>query len=375
MSTISIAPADEPVARRNKASADESCRRVYTYDSDDALSAYIYNIWMAVLTVLPSVERHGTGLFAFIYAYDATQPPTTSWGLYSLAGQSQNSPSTFLYAYVGSQNPNNYAANSGVSCNSTDYDACRYTTSTSDVLVTLTYDRPPPRCNYAETELYYYGYRYYQPEAGRWASRDPLEEEGGLNPLVFVLNNAVNLADFLGLMGTPPATAPAGLGPSCEYNMLIPEVKPPQLNLTKAQMTAKPGYAGTPGLSSHERWAPTLMCCCDAPGSWGMSIWFHISDQMFLADEQYAVYTPSKSAAENHEQCHIDDHQSFFIDVWGQMVAALGGPYATKPACESAKASVNAIYNAKVAEWQARDKHPPERYGLGKPCYAKGKWK
>ncbi|MEI6516476.1 MAG: hypothetical protein WCO77_10885 [bacterium] len=55
MSTISIAPADEPVARRNKASADESCRRVYTYDSDDALSAYIYNIWMAVLTVLPSV--------------------------------------------------------------------------------------------------------------------------------------------------------------------------------------------------------------------------------------------------------------------------------------------------------------------------------
>ena len=178
MRTTSIAPADEPVARRNKASADESCRRVYTYDSDDALSAYIYNIWMAVLTVLPSVERHGTGLFAFIYAYDATQPPTTSWGLYSLAGQSQNSPSTFLYAYVGSQNPNNYAANSGVSCNSTDYDACRYTTSTSDVLVTLTYDRPPPRCNYAETELYYYGYRYYSAELGIWTSRDPKEELG-----------------------------------------------------------------------------------------------------------------------------------------------------------------------------------------------------
>jgi len=252
MRTTSIAPADEPVARRNKASADESCRRVYTYDSDDALSAYIYNIWMAVLTVLPSVERHGTGLFAFIYAYDATQPPTTSWGLYSLAGQSQNSPSTFLYAYVGSQNPNNYAANSGVSCNSTDYDACSYTTSTSDVLVTLTYDRPPPRCNYAETGLYYYGHRYLSTETGRWVCRDPMGEKGyelspcrpqlpseikrlrmvmryanlprwaakqlvaqsleSITPQAvlyhFCKNNPVDLYDFLGLVDGPPGEIP-----------------------------------------------------------------------------------------------------------------------------------------------------------------------
>ena len=31
-----------------------------------------------------------------------------------------------------------------------------------------------------ETGLSYYGYRYYHPETGRWLSRDPIEEEGGL---------------------------------------------------------------------------------------------------------------------------------------------------------------------------------------------------
>ena len=30
------------------------------------------------------------------------------------------------------------------------------------------------------TGLYYYGYRYYDPVTGRWPSRDPIEENGGL---------------------------------------------------------------------------------------------------------------------------------------------------------------------------------------------------
>ena len=32
-----------------------------------------------------------------------------------------------------------------------------------------------------ETGLGYWGYRYYHPETGRWLSRDPLEEGGGVN--------------------------------------------------------------------------------------------------------------------------------------------------------------------------------------------------
>jgi len=49
------------------------------------------------------------------------------------------------------------------------------------------------------TGQYYYGYRFYDSCSGRWTTRDPLEEEGGLNLYGFVANNPVNRLDFLGL--------------------------------------------------------------------------------------------------------------------------------------------------------------------------------
>jgi RHS repeat-associated protein len=52
-----------------------------------------------------------------------------------------------------------------------------------------------------ETGLSYYGYRHYSPSLGRWLSRDPLEEAGGMNLLGFVNNDPVNGVDPLGLAG------------------------------------------------------------------------------------------------------------------------------------------------------------------------------
>lgn len=46
---------------------------------------------------------------------------------------------------------------------------------------------------------YYYGYRYYDPESGRWISRDPAEERGGVNLYGFVGNDGLNGIDVLGL--------------------------------------------------------------------------------------------------------------------------------------------------------------------------------
>jgi RHS repeat-associated protein len=72
----------------------------------------------------------------------------------------------------------------------------------------------------AETGLYYYGYRYYMPETGRWLGRDPLGEESilkfashnqtreeqsklrsrSLYPLyLFCGNNSIRFVDPLGL--------------------------------------------------------------------------------------------------------------------------------------------------------------------------------
>lgn len=51
----------------------------------------------------------------------------------------------------------------------------------------------------AETGLLYYGYRYYDPATGRWLSRDPIEESGGLNLYGFNYNSTVNYYDYLGM--------------------------------------------------------------------------------------------------------------------------------------------------------------------------------
>jgi uncharacterized protein RhaS with RHS repeats len=45
----------------------------------------------------------------------------------------------------------------------------------------------------------YYGYRYYNPELGRWLSRDPIRERGGLNLYGFADNHPVGRLDYLGL--------------------------------------------------------------------------------------------------------------------------------------------------------------------------------
>ena len=50
----------------------------------------------------------------------------------------------------------------------------------------------------AESGFYYYGYRYYDPIDGRWISRDPLGEPGGLNLYWFVENDGINAWDYLG---------------------------------------------------------------------------------------------------------------------------------------------------------------------------------
>ena len=50
-----------------------------------------------------------------------------------------------------------------------------------------------------ETGYLYYGFRYYDPETGRWPNRDPIGERGGVNLYAFVGNDGVNSWDLFGL--------------------------------------------------------------------------------------------------------------------------------------------------------------------------------
>ena len=56
----------------------------------------------------------------------------------------------------------------------------------------------------------YYGYRYYDPNTGRWPSRDPIEEMEGINLYQAMYNSPTNYFDADGRFNLPGALVGAG---------------------------------------------------------------------------------------------------------------------------------------------------------------------
>ena len=72
----------------------------------------------------------------------------------------------------------------------------------------------------SELDLVYYNYRHYSPAMGRWLSRDPIQEQGGLNLYAHCENNPIGKSDILGraipqLGAGPDVEAPQPPKPDC----------------------------------------------------------------------------------------------------------------------------------------------------------------
>ncbi len=70
------------------------------------------------------------------------------------------------------------------------------------------------KCFDWQSRLCYYGYRYYDASTGRWLSRDPLGERGGVNLIAFWENDRINNIDALGLQGVIKGPGPDWTAPS-----------------------------------------------------------------------------------------------------------------------------------------------------------------
>ena len=70
-----------------------------------------------------------------------------------------------------------------------------------------------------EAKLFYYGYRYYSPELGRWPSRDPIGERGSINFYETCNNDTVTYWDYLGLSSVWTGEGPP---PPPQYHHPIP---------------------------------------------------------------------------------------------------------------------------------------------------------
>ena len=85
-----------------------------------------------------------------------------------------------------------------------DYDAFGKPTRLSGPAAKLNPFRFSTKFTDDETELVYYGYRYYEPAIGRWLNKDPIGERGGLSVYSFFNNDLLDRIDGLGLEPIPP---------------------------------------------------------------------------------------------------------------------------------------------------------------------------
>jgi RHS repeat-associated protein len=139
---------------------------------------------------------------------------TFTWGL-DLSGSMQGAggvggllatrlivggPVDYFPTYDGNGNVSEYLGITGNNVVHYEYDPfgtlTRRTGSTS-IQFQYRFSTKPRDFN---TGLYYYGYRWYDPVTGRWPSRDPIEERGGVNLYGFVGNDGVNRWDLIGLV-------------------------------------------------------------------------------------------------------------------------------------------------------------------------------
>ena len=66
--------------------------------------------------------------------------------------------------------------------------------------------------------LYYFGYRYYEPNFQRWLNPDPIGEAGGLNLYGYVGNDPINKVDPLGLEANPIMSTISGISGAWNYD-------------------------------------------------------------------------------------------------------------------------------------------------------------
>jgi len=130
---------------------------------------------------------------------------------------------SFVYLYDGNGNVGqlvNLADGSTVA--KYEYDAYGNVTASGGSYAATNVMRFSTKQRDDETDLGYWGYRYYESNSGRWVSRDPIGEGGGRALYSSCRNTPVTRLDTLGLLSLGPPTIPdpgdSGWNPFDDYS-------------------------------------------------------------------------------------------------------------------------------------------------------------
>jgi RHS repeat-associated protein len=167
---------------------------LYLYDGWNCIAEYTRSV--GVSPTLQKTRLWGTDLSGFMQGAGGVG------GMLSESSPITSNPITFNSSYPtydGNGNVSEYLSANGTIAAHFEYDPFGNTVVNTDTGNLFAY-RFSTKPRDTETGLYYYGYRYYDPLTGRWPSRDPIGERGGVNLYAFVGNNPINHLDYLGCL-------------------------------------------------------------------------------------------------------------------------------------------------------------------------------
>jgi RHS repeat-associated protein len=162
---------------------------------------FVYDDW----NLIAVFETHPSSLSlqaSHVWGLDLSQSLQGAGGVGGLLSTTEHTENTETVSYTtydANGNVSEYLAEDGTLSAHYEYSPFgQLTRSTGPQANTFTF-RFSTKYQDAETNLYYYGYRYYDTNIGRWLNRDPIGGKGGRNLYAFLNNCGISKTDLFGL--------------------------------------------------------------------------------------------------------------------------------------------------------------------------------
>ncbi|NCC51325.1 MAG: hypothetical protein EOM20_08930, partial [Spartobacteria bacterium] len=149
-------------------------------------NTYLYDGWAMIRETSPTVTN------SYIYGLDLSGSPQGAGTIGGILSALLNGTHIF-YCYDANGNVTDLVDTNGSSVAHYEYGPFGQKTTEPGTLSASNPFQFSSKYLDAETELYYYGYRFYKSTLGRWINRDPLGDAGF--PLTY--SYSLSLVDFL----------------------------------------------------------------------------------------------------------------------------------------------------------------------------------
>lgn len=181
-------------------SYDAQGRKIFestTVGSTSFKRSYVYDGWNAVTEYDNALNLSRSHVWGLDLS-GTLQGAGGVGGLLAVVHEDEVGDPVFYPTYDGNGNVSEYLNSTGSVVAHFEYDPFGRTNVDTDTAKIFPIRFSTKKIDF-ETGLLYYGYRHYNPFHGRWLSRDPIKELGGVNLYAVIGNDMINHVDYLGL--------------------------------------------------------------------------------------------------------------------------------------------------------------------------------